>query len=111
MNAFLFAQDVHKIQSEEGPLQLVLDRVPKLLGVLRRQWAPAALVVSFKVRPNSVFITTLAIQCCWVIARDLARGTWTYAKKLQIRPRCQFDPRYTKASALLIMSAACTSLD
>lgn len=40
----------HKIQSDDGDLVLTLKKVPKCLGVLSRQWAPEAFVVSFKVR-------------------------------------------------------------
>lgn len=42
----------HKIQSRAGPLTLTLQQVPKLLGVLRRQWAPHAFVVSFKLETD-----------------------------------------------------------
>lgn len=42
----------HKIQSREGPLKLTLEPVPKLLGVLRREWAPRAFVVSFKLETD-----------------------------------------------------------
>lgn len=35
----------HKIQSDDGPLTLNLQRVPKMLGALRASWAPASFVV------------------------------------------------------------------
>ncbi|KAI9905841.1 hypothetical protein PsorP6_013538 [Peronosclerospora sorghi] len=38
----------HKIQSRAGPLELKLQQVPKMLGVLRHTWAPKSFVVSFK---------------------------------------------------------------
>lgn len=40
----------HKLQSSEGDLKLTLTRVPKCLGILRKNWAPSSFIVSFKVR-------------------------------------------------------------
>ncbi|GLE01313.1 hypothetical protein PINS_up010143 [Pythium insidiosum] len=42
----------HKIQSRDGPLTLTLQQVPKLLGVLRHDWAPSAFFVSFKLETD-----------------------------------------------------------
>ncbi|DAZ94450.1 TPA: hypothetical protein N0F65_002768 [Lagenidium giganteum] len=42
----------HKIQSRAGPLELRLEQVPKLLGVLRHTWAPQAFFVSFKLETD-----------------------------------------------------------
>lgn len=42
----------HKIQSRAGPLALTLQQVPKMLGVLRRQWAPQSFVISFKLETD-----------------------------------------------------------
>lgn len=42
----------HKIQSRAGPLELTLQQVPKMLGVLRRHWAPQSFVVSFKLETD-----------------------------------------------------------
>lgn len=42
----------HKIQSRAGPLTLELQQVPKLLGVLRHDWAPKAFFVSFKLETD-----------------------------------------------------------
>ncbi|CAA2994438.1 Hypothetical predicted protein [Olea europaea subsp. europaea] len=41
---------VHKIQSRSGPLDMRLAQVPKMLSVLRKDWAPMAFCISFKVR-------------------------------------------------------------
>ncbi|GFH12767.1 phosphopantothenate--cysteine ligase 2-like isoform X1 [Haematococcus lacustris] len=57
----------HKIQSSEGGLDLQLRKlahcqgqagagwlqVPKMLGLLTRQWCPAAMVVSFKLETDT----------------------------------------------------------
>ncbi|GMF11325.1 unnamed protein product [Phytophthora lilii] len=42
----------HKIQSRTGPLELTLQQVPKMLGVLRHNWAPQSFVVSFKLETD-----------------------------------------------------------
>eukprot|EP00798_Chlamydomonas_sp_ICE-L_P011496 gene11496-34213_t len=42
----------HKIQSSGGPLALSLHKVPKMLGLLTQQWAPKAMVVSFKLETD-----------------------------------------------------------
>lgn len=42
----------HKIQSGEGMLKLDLEPVPKVLGVLRHDWAPGAFFVSFKLETD-----------------------------------------------------------
>ncbi|KAJ0955291.1 putative phosphopantothenate--cysteine ligase (CTP) [Helianthus annuus] len=43
---------VHKIQSASGPLDMRLAQVPKMLLVLRKEWAPAAFCVSFKLETD-----------------------------------------------------------
>ncbi|KAF3337626.1 phosphopantothenate--cysteine ligase 2 [Carex littledalei] len=42
----------HKIQSASGPLDMRLNQVPKMLSVLRKEWAPAAFCVSFKLETD-----------------------------------------------------------
>ncbi|KAF5739709.1 phosphopantothenate--cysteine ligase 2-like [Tripterygium wilfordii] len=44
---------VHKIQSASGPLDLQLNQVPKMLYVLRTEWAPLAFCISFKLETDS----------------------------------------------------------
>lgn len=39
----------HKIQSSGGSLTLNLQKVPKCLGLIRKEWAPKAFIISFKV--------------------------------------------------------------
>ncbi|GLI60451.1 hypothetical protein VaNZ11_002608 [Volvox africanus] len=55
----------HKIQSSEGPLILHLQKVPKMLGVLAREWVPQAFVVSFKLETDQRILVdkaSLALQ-------------------------------------------------
>ena len=42
----------HKIQSREGPLELSLPQVPKMLLPLKLQWCPDCFVVSFKLETD-----------------------------------------------------------
>jgi len=46
----------HKIQSGEGPLQLSLQLVPKMLSPLVSQWAPDAFVISFKLETDPTLL-------------------------------------------------------
>ncbi|KAJ9523613.1 hypothetical protein QJQ45_007313 [Haematococcus lacustris] len=50
----------HKIQSSEGGLDLQLRKVPKMLGLLTRQWCPAAMVVSFKLETDTHILVAKA---------------------------------------------------
>lgn len=43
---------MHKIQSASGPLDLRLAQVPKMLMVLRTDWAPMAFFISFKLETD-----------------------------------------------------------
>ncbi|XP_061893548.1 phosphopantothenate--cysteine ligase [Entelurus aequoreus] len=43
----------HKIQSSNGPLQLTMNMVPKILSPLVKDWAPKAFVISFKLETDA----------------------------------------------------------
>ncbi|KAK9128717.1 hypothetical protein Syun_017514 [Stephania yunnanensis] len=43
----------HKIQSTSGPLDLRLAQVPKMLKVIRDEWAPMAFCISFKLETDT----------------------------------------------------------
>lgn len=43
----------HKIQSASGPLDMRLMQVPKMISVLRKEWAPMAFCISFKLETDS----------------------------------------------------------
>ncbi|XP_003448427.1 phosphopantothenate--cysteine ligase [Oreochromis niloticus] len=43
----------HKIQSSNGPLQLSMKMVPKILSPLVKDWAPQAFVISFKLETDA----------------------------------------------------------
>jgi len=42
----------HKIESAVGPLNMQLNQVPKMLFILRKNWAPSAFCVSFKLETD-----------------------------------------------------------
>eukprot|EP00300_Choanocystis_sp_HF-7_P001228 c10991_g1_i2.p1 GENE.c10991_g1_i2~~c10991_g1_i2.p1 ORF type:complete len:136 (-),score=38.91 c10991_g1_i2:23-430(-) len=42
-----------KIQSSQNGLALQLQNVPKILGLIKQEWAPNAMLVSFKLETNS----------------------------------------------------------
>ncbi|KAJ3603326.1 hypothetical protein NHX12_031068 [Muraenolepis orangiensis] len=43
----------HKIQSSNGPLQISMKMVPKILSPLVKDWAPRAFVISFKLETDT----------------------------------------------------------
>ncbi|XP_041835777.1 phosphopantothenate--cysteine ligase [Melanotaenia boesemani] len=46
----------HKIQSSDGPLQLSMKMVPKILSPLVKEWAPQAFVTSFKLETDAAIL-------------------------------------------------------
>ncbi|KAM9814270.1 phosphopantothenate--cysteine ligase [Neosynchiropus ocellatus] len=46
----------HKIQSSNGPLQLSMKMVPKILSPLVKEWAPQAFVISFKLETDPTIL-------------------------------------------------------
>lgn len=56
----------HKIQSSSGGFTLRLTAVPKCLGLLRSEWAPAAFIVSFKVRSFTSYMRRLKTLWAWL---------------------------------------------
>ncbi|XP_048727504.1 phosphopantothenate--cysteine ligase-like isoform X2 [Ostrea edulis] len=52
----------HKIQSSDGPLQLSLQLVPKMLEPLVKEWVPQAYVVSFKLETNKDILVSKSLQ-------------------------------------------------
>ncbi|XP_028554582.1 phosphopantothenate--cysteine ligase 1-like isoform X2 [Dendrobium catenatum] len=68
----------HKIQSAAGPLDMRLTQVPKMLRILRTDWAPSAFCVSFKLETDSEILLQKAesalrkYQMHVVVANELA---------------------------------------
>lgn len=66
---------VHKIQSHTGPLDMRLAQVPKMLLALRKDWAPLAFCISFKVRylPVECFNFDLYLSSIRLVIKQLGR--------------------------------------
>lgn len=68
-------QAEHKIQSGSGPLDMRLVQVPKMLLMLRKDWAPMAFCISFKVRyeasASSSFFVIDPIHLSFIFSRVL----------------------------------------
>ncbi|KAK3602682.1 hypothetical protein CHS0354_017884 [Potamilus streckersoni] len=52
----------HKIQSSDGPLQLSLEVVPKMLTPLVMEWVPNAFVISFKLETDPSLLISKSKQ-------------------------------------------------
>ncbi|KAG7607809.1 DNA/pantothenate metabolism flavoprotein C-terminal [Arabidopsis suecica] len=52
----------HKIESGSGPLDIRLAQVPKMLSVLRSNWAPKAFCISFKLETDSKILMEKATK-------------------------------------------------
>ncbi|KAL3836279.1 hypothetical protein ACJMK2_021717 [Sinanodonta woodiana] len=52
----------HKIQSSEGPLQLSLELVPKMMAPLVMDWVPDAFVISFKLETDPSLLISKSKQ-------------------------------------------------
>nr|APD70905.1 phosphopantothenate-cysteine ligase [Crotalus atrox] len=52
----------HKIQSSDGPLQIIMKMVPKMLSPLVKEWAPEAFVISFKLETDPLILVDKARQ-------------------------------------------------
>jgi phosphopantothenate-cysteine ligase len=109
-------QAVHKIQSGDGPLELVLEQTPKLLASIRAGWAPEACVVSFKLEtdPSILFDKAAAALARYgvdaVVANELqsrARRVWL-VERSGARREIATAPDGTELEAELV--AACADL-
>ncbi|XP_019084595.1 PREDICTED: phosphopantothenate--cysteine ligase 2-like isoform X4 [Camelina sativa] len=52
----------HKIESGSGPLDIRLAQVPKMLSILRSNWAPNAFCISFKLETDSKILIEKATK-------------------------------------------------
>lgn len=61
------SQPEHKIQSSDGAIRIRLRQVPKMLGLVRKEWAPTALCIGFKLETDADMLMAKAresIQRC-----------------------------------------------
>lgn len=52
LSPFPPVQPEHKIQSSDGAIRIRLRQVPKMLGLVRKEWAPCALCIGFKLETD-----------------------------------------------------------
>ncbi|KAG5250926.1 phosphopantothenate--cysteine ligase [Salix suchowensis] len=70
----------HKIQSASGPLDMRLVQVPKMLSALKKEWAPMAFCISFKLETDSNILLEKA-----EMAREKYRMHMVVANELSTR--------------------------
>ncbi|XP_028663526.1 phosphopantothenate--cysteine ligase isoform X1 [Erpetoichthys calabaricus] len=73
----------HKIQSSNGPLQITMKMVPKMLSPLVKEWAPQAFVISFKLETDPSIVVDRARK-----ALDTYRHQVVVANVLDTRRGC-----------------------
>ncbi|ESP02885.1 hypothetical protein LOTGIDRAFT_110784 [Lottia gigantea] len=72
----------HKIQSSNGPLELKLQLVPKMLEPLVKDWVPSAFIISFKLETDKDILISKSRQ-----ALDKYKHQLVIANELEKRKR------------------------
>ncbi|KAJ3344094.1 hypothetical protein HDU93_003257 [Gonapodya sp. JEL0774] len=72
---------VHKIQSREGALTMVLDQVPKFLKPLVKEWVPTGYTVSFKLETDAALLVPKAQQSLVRYGHQLVIGNLLNTRK------------------------------
>lgn len=75
----------HKIQSAEGPLQLSLQLVPKMLEPLVKEWVPEAFVVSFKLETNKDILVSKSLQALDKYQHQLVIANLLETRKKEVK--------------------------
>mmetsp|Transcript_4561 Transcript_4561/g.9097 ORF Transcript_4561/g.9097 Transcript_4561/m.9097 type:complete len:323 (-) Transcript_4561:221-1189(-) len=71
----------HKIQSREADLSIHLSKVPKALGVMRRDWIPDAMIVSFKLETDQSILETKAKKSIEMYQVDCVVANLLHSRK------------------------------
>ncbi|XP_045209920.2 phosphopantothenate--cysteine ligase-like [Mercenaria mercenaria] len=74
----------HKIQSSNGPLQLSLELVPKMLEALVKNWVSSAYVVSFKLETDPNLLIVKAQQSLEKYEHQLVIGNILDTRKFEV---------------------------
>lgn len=74
----------HKIQSGDGALHLTLEPVPKVLGDLVQDWAPASYVISFKLETDQKLIVPKAEKSLERYGHQLVIGNELSTRKTEV---------------------------
>ncbi|KAG6434831.1 hypothetical protein SASPL_106475 [Salvia splendens] len=83
-NKFDVLQAVHKIQSSSGPLDMRLVQVPKMLLVLRRDWAPKAFCISFKLETDKNILLKKAGMALEKYSMDMVVANELLSRKEEV---------------------------
>nr|XP_022339819.1 phosphopantothenate--cysteine ligase-like [Crassostrea virginica] len=75
----------HKIQSSEGPLNLSLQLVPKMLEPLVKEWVPKAFVVSFKLETNKDILVSKSLQALDKYQHQLVVANLLETRKKEVK--------------------------
>ncbi|XP_061182667.1 phosphopantothenate--cysteine ligase-like [Saccostrea echinata] len=75
----------HKIQSSDGPLQLSLQLVPKMLEPLVKEWVPEAYVVSFKLETNKDILVSKSLQALDKYQHQLVVANLLETRKKEVK--------------------------
>eukprot|EP01134_Creolimax_fragrantissima_P004080 CFRG4080T1 len=76
--------EVHKIQSRDGPFQLEMQQVPKMLYSLVKEWCPRAFVVSFKLETDPALLVPKAKRALENYGHQLVVGNILNTRKYTI---------------------------
>lgn len=74
----------HKIQSDGGSLNIHMEQVPKVLGVLVKEWAPDAFTVSFKLETDDNLLIPKAQKSLRNYGHALVIGNQLHTRKHQV---------------------------
>ncbi|KAJ3226424.1 hypothetical protein HK099_004877 [Clydaea vesicula] len=74
----------HKIQSDDGPLDLRLDKVPKILSPLVKEWAPNSFVVSFKLETDESILVKKSKKSLKTYGHHIVIGNILTTRKKQV---------------------------
>ncbi|KAL4229561.1 hypothetical protein ACF0H5_012600 [Mactra antiquata] len=75
---------LHKVQSSNGPLQLSLELVPKMLDALVKNWVCSAYVVSFKLETDPNLLIMKAQQALEKYEHQLVIGNVLDTRKIEV---------------------------
>jgi phosphopantothenate-cysteine ligase len=88
----------HKIQSSDGPLQVQLQLVPKMLRPLVYEWTPKAFVVSFKLETNPDLLMTKSRQALSTYHHQVVIGNILETRKTEVVVVTSTDEKWIRIS-------------
>ncbi|KNC80285.1 hypothetical protein SARC_07350 [Sphaeroforma arctica JP610] len=74
----------HKIQSTNGPFELKMEQVPKMLHTLTREWCPNAYIISFKLETDDKLLVPKAKQALVTYGHQLVIANMLHTRKFTI---------------------------